>query len=166
MKKILIFIMSIILLFNMTGCNKKESMMNDEELYETAVNYLKENNNDSNKKEKDYQLFISYEGLGVSEDDTYKYVYMWILDESYYIVNNKLFSSSGSSMAYKFTFKDNKVIKYEIPEDGTYYKSSINKIFPSNLQEKILNYDATLLIEENKKKVESHYSYLDSLEIH
>ena len=43
---------------------------------------------------------------------------MWIAEESYYVVDNKIISGSGSSMPYKFTFElnDNKVVKYEIPK--------------------------------------------------
>lgn len=134
-------------------------------LYDVAIDYLKNNNEDDYyKNNEDYQLLISYDGFGISEDKDYKYAYMWILEESYYVKNGKLYSGSGSSMAYKFTFKDNKVLKYEIPEDGSYYSSSITKIFPKKVAKKILNYNYDLKAEQTKK-IKEHYSYLKTTEI-
>lgn len=134
-------------------------------LYDVAIDYLKANNEDDHYiNNEDYQLLISYDGFGISKDKNYKYAYMWILKESYYVKNEKLYLGSGSSMAYKFTFKDDKVLKYEIPKDGSYYASSISKIFPKKIAKKILNYNYDLK-EEQIKKIKEHYSYLKSVEI-
>lgn len=145
--------------------NKTNYITDHEYLYDIAIDYLKNNNEDDYyKNNEDYQLFTSYDEFGISEDKDYKYAYMWILEESYYVKNGKLYLGSGSSMAYKFTFKDNKVLKYEIPKDGSYYSSSISKIFPKEISKKILNYNYNLK-EEQTKKIQEHYSYLKSTEV-
>lgn len=35
-------------------------------------------------------MFVDYNGFGITEDENYRYVYMWIAEESYYIANNKI----------------------------------------------------------------------------
>ena len=59
-------------------------------LYDVAVDYLKVNNSDDYyKNNEDYQLLISYDKFGISQDENYKYAYMWILKESYYVKNEQ-----------------------------------------------------------------------------
>ena len=97
-------------------------------LYDVAIDYLRSHKDDLHRGD-DYQQIISYHGFGISSDDKYQYAYMWILEESYYVKDQKLYSGSGSSMAYKFTFRNDKVVRYEIPLDGSNYASSMKKIF-------------------------------------
>lgn len=170
MKKIifiLLFVFSIIILLItfILKSNKESYITNYDNLYDVAIKYLESNDNDYYKEESDYKLFISHKDFGITEDNKYKYAYMWILIDSYYVKDNKLYRGSASSMPYKFTFKDNKVVKYDIPKDGTYYTSSIKEMFPKNLCNKILNYDYEELNLQNDIKVKEHYSYLNSTEI-
>ena len=116
-------------------------------LYETAKEYLinqvKESSHD--KDMPNFNSFVAYKGFGIQEnsDKTEKYAYMWVLQENYYSFDNQIYTSTGSSIPYKFTFKDDKVIKYDIPEDGSQYTSSMKKLFPSDVYNKIISYDSS-----------------------
>lgn len=158
---IILFVTSIITIMkskeNVIACN--------DELYKKAIAYIEKEKkeNGCDNKEQDYMVFTDYEGFGIEEKSNKKYVYMWILEESYYVKNGKLRSSQGSSMPYKFTFENDKVIDYKIPLDGSYYTSSIKEMFPTSIENKILMYN----MDDSKLKIQvkEHYSYLDSTEI-
>lgn len=156
---IVILIIGIILGFAYGISRKKEevSYITDNEfLYDVAIDYLKEKYTEEEKEyneKQGFQIFFDYEGFGISEKDDKKFAYMWILEESYYVEDDKLKSGSGSSMPYKFTFEGNEVVDYQIPEDGTYYVQSIKKMFPDDIENKILkfNIDSTKLDNEVKE---------------
>ena len=142
-KKMFLSLMVIVSLFIITGCSNKENYITDyEHLYDTAVQYIIDNDTNPEKNNDRYKMFIDYNGFGITEDDNYRYAYMWIAEESYYVVDNKIISGSGSSMPYKFTFElnDNKVVKYEIPKDGNEYASSIKEMYPDDIENKVINY--------------------------
>ncbi len=145
--------------------NKTNYITDHDYLYDVATKYLKDNNNSKDLDKDDFNLFFSYDGFGITKDEKYTYAYMWILEESYYVDNGKLYMSEGSSIPYKFTFENDKVIKYDIPKDGDYYAQSIKELFPNEISKKVLNYDASNLNEELKNKVNEHYSYLDSTDV-
>lgn len=127
-------------------------------LYEDAVKYLEKENNSKNKNQKDWKLFISYKGFGIDKEESNQYAYMWILEEAYYIKEDgKLQLDTGSVMPYKFTFKDKKVVKYEIPETGEKYKESVKNLFPDNISEKILDYKFEELSKKNIEKIKKSY---------
>ena len=139
-KKMFLSLMVIVSLFIITGCSNKENYITDyEHLYDT---------------------------FGITEDENYRYVYMWIAEESYYIADNKIISGSGSSMPYKFTFElnDNKVVKIETPKDGNEYTSSIKEMYPDDIENKAINFqwkDDTLI-----KEVRNYYSDLKDKSIY
>lgn len=139
------------------------SETNNIHFYEKAVNYIRENNDDYHyQNEEDYCLFTSYHGFGSYSDVNYTYVFLWITEECYYTKNGELYSGSGSNMPYKFTFKNNEVVRCEIPKDGDEYAFSIKKWFPKymrHLYPVFLNYD-NQLSEDIEKQVNEHYSYL------
>lgn len=158
---LVIGLIGIIVLLNQ---NEENWITDSNELYEKAVKYIEEEQKKAyGSKEQDYQIFTDYEGFGIEQKDNKKYAYMWILEEAYYTKNNKLMSDHGGSVAYKFTFENDEVIKYEVPLDGSYYTSSIKEMFPESIQDKILNYqmDSSKL----RECVKEHYSYLPSTEI-
>ena len=97
----------------------------------------------------------------ITKNRKYKSVYMLIMMQSCYVKDNELIEASSSSMIYKFTFQDGKIIKYTLPKDGTYYEKSIKKMVPKSLQKKVLNYDNRKLEEEIEKDIKQHYSYLE-----
>ena len=166
-KKMFLSLMVIVSLFIITGCSNKENYITDyEHLYDTAVQYIIDNDTNPEKNEDRYKMFIDYNGFGITEDDNYRYAYMWISEESYYVVDNKIISGSGSSMPYKFTFElnDNKVVKYEIPKDGNEYASSIKEMYPDDIENKVINYqwkDDGLI-----KEVKNYYSDLKDKNIY
>ena len=164
-KKLLFSIIICIIIVITLGCFFKffyqpEITKDQRKLYEQAISYLKAHNNSYDATKEDYQEFYSYDPLGIKKDNNKIYIYMAILEDDCYLKENQLEKSSSSALFYKFTIKDQKIIKYEMPKDGNEYKDSIKKIFPKKLQNKILNYDFTKLNQENKSKIEKYYAYL------
>ena len=162
---ILVLIIGIIIGYFMF--NKKDNTVwitDYEFLYDKAVDYIAEEITTSgyDKDKEDYMVFTDYKGFGIEEKDNKKYVYMWILSESYYVEDNTLKSSEGSAMPYRFSVENNEVVGYEIPKDGNLYASSIKEIFPDSIEDKVLSYE---IDDSNlKEKVKKYYSYLDMTE--
>ncbi len=176
-KKILmLFIFSfLIIIFMMIGYynfNLKVNFVYDsDKLYNEVIDYIKEdefkNNHDS--KEKDFNVFCSFYEFGIEEDNEYKYVYMWVYKQSYYVEKEEyggsLVISSGSSMPIKAVFKNNKLEEVIYPKDGSEYVSSIKEMFPGIIEYQVLNFDKPqnadkLFMEvENKKNI--YYDYLN-----
>lgn len=166
-KFLILLIVAIILLIELVWyfkLNRGSYITDYEWLYDEAIQYIEDEiRTESNyENQEDFQVFTDYKGFGIQENDTKKYAYMWILEEEYYVENGKLQTGSGSSMPYKFTFENNQVIDYEIPKDGSYYVSSIKKMFPRGVASKILYFNM-----DNSKldtKVKEHYAYLENEE--
>ena len=165
-KKIMSCFLIINALFIITGCSKEYYITDNEHLYDTAVKYLIDNDTNPEKNKDRYKLFVDYEGFGITEDNNYRYAYMWIAEGAYYVVDNKIISGSGSSMPYRFTFEKNeiKVVKYEIPKDGNEYVSSIKKMYPNGIEDKAINY----IWKDDKltKEVKEYYSDLEDKNIY
>ena len=119
--------------------------------------YLEKTHTSSGRipSEKGYRLYVE-EIIKEKDDETY--VYIWALVESYYVQDGKLISNGGYSIPHKFIIKDNEIIDYKIPRDGSEYSKSIKEIFPLDIRNK-LNDD---LVDGNKidNQVKEHYSYL------
>ena len=165
--KIIICILGIVSLVLITGCENKEKKVTDSDyLYEEAVNYIINNDDNKDKENERYKLFVNYTSFGITKDEEHRYVYMWINEESYYVEDNKIITSSGSSMPYKFTFdlKENNVIKYEIPRDGNEYVKSIKEMYPNNLEKKAINYKNT--DDKITKEVKEYYKDLTDKSIY
>ncbi len=171
-KKNYLLIFSAILLFTLLMlrfATRTKFISGSDQLYDIAIQYLLDHDNSPYKAtEKDYQAFADYEGFGITEDNEYRYVYMWILDESFYVdENNKIRVGTGGSMPYKFYFKKDadEVVKYEIPKDGTEYAPSIKRMFPSSVARKMLkisSFDDSKI----KAQLKEHYNYLEDTEIY
>ena len=161
-KIILVCLVTILLIIGIAiglNYNKEYYITDNEYLYDVAIEYLREEeyqSSNSNADKQNYHFFFTYDGLGITEDGNNKYAYMWILGESYYIENEERQLGSGYSMFFKFTFKDNKVIKYENSKDGSDYTSSIQKLcLDSSMSKKVINYQSKL---SNEEKVNEYYS--------
>lgn len=156
---LMIICIIIVLLFIFLGNNGENYISDNEYLYDKAINYLKEKEYqeiNSMHDKKGYHFFLSYDGLGITEKKDNKYAYMWVLGEGYYLEEDEPVESNGYSMFYKFTFKDNEVVKYEIPKDGNEYTESIKKMsIDKDMYKKIINYDSKL---SNKELVSKYYS--------
>lgn len=136
-------------------------------LYEEAINYMKKDElkNGVDSSKNDFNIFYSYYGFGIEEKGDYKYAYMWIYYESYYIEESDvLVIDSSASLPCKVTFNDDKVINIEYPKDGSYYEPSIKNMFPKVIATQILNFDKTENINKMYKEVSDkrnkYYGYL------
>jgi transcriptional regulator with XRE-family HTH domain len=171
--KKLIIILSIIFIIILCtliyyNINLKINLVDDSDnLYVIAIDYLRDEefktNPDSSRD--DFNVFYSYHGFGIEKKNGYKYVYMWIFSQSYYLEEKEaLAMAGGNSTPYKFTFKNDEVINVEVPKDGNEYASSIKKIFPSIIANQVLNYDKeeniNKLFNEVLDKKNKYYDYL------
>ena len=165
-KRLLLFfivLLSALLIFIIVILSKKPTTVwitDNDYLYNKAISYIiNEKTNESPDKDKeDFQIFTDFQGFGVEEKKKSKFAYIWILDQSYYVSDNKLVSSSGSSMIYRFEFVNDEVAHYEVPEDGKKYTSSLRKLLPNSIEDLVLNYNIS--DKRLKIKVGEHYSYL------
>lgn len=167
---IAIFILGIIgvIVVGLNNNSKEIEVNGKEELYDKVEEYLiskeqphyfvEEKNAKPNYNVSDFQVFTDIARLGKKEKDDETYVYIWALVESYYVQDGKLISNGGYSIPHKFIIKDNEIIDYKIPRDGSEYSKSIKEIFPLDIRNK-LNDD---LVDGNKidNQVKEHYSYL------
>ena len=138
-----IIVVTIICVFMENDKDKTKWIENNRFLYDKAVAYLvKEAENEIAKEndKKNYKIFTDYKGFGIEEKDKKKYVYLWIIEERYYEENGDAQLDSGSSMFYKFTFENNKVVKYEIPKDGSEYTESLQEMLPKSIISEVSNF--------------------------
>ncbi|MGN1371320.1 MAG: helix-turn-helix domain-containing protein [Candidatus Coprovivens sp.] len=166
---IFIITFSIFIYYNR---NLKVNLVNDSDfLYDEVINFIKgkefDENPDSNYN--DFNVFYSYHGFGIEKKHSYKYVYMWIYQQSYYIESEEygagLAISSGSSMPIKAIFKDNKLQDIVYPKDGNEYVSSIKAMFPGIIEYQVLNFNKekniNKLFNEVEQKKNIYYDYLN-----
>ncbi|MBR1936755.1 MAG: helix-turn-helix transcriptional regulator [Bacilli bacterium] len=152
--------------------NLKVNLVNDSDyLYDEVIGFIKEKEFKENpdSKEKDFNVFYSYHPFGIEKKNDYKYVYLWIYEQSYYIEKEEYGSglaiSSGSSMPIKAIFKNNKLQDIVYPKDGNQYVSSIKEMFPGIIEYQVLNFDKSKNINklfnevQNKKNI--YYDYLN-----
>ena len=175
-KKMLI-IFSVIFVIIICGLiyynkNLKVNLVNDSDfLYDEVINFIKEKEFKENPdaKEKDFNVFYSYHPFGIEKKNNYKYVYLWLYDQSYYIEKEEygggLAISSGSSMPIKAIFKDNKLQDIVYPKDGNQYVSSIKEMFPGIIEYQVLNFDKekniNKLFNEVEQRKSIYYDYLN-----
>ena len=91
-KKLLIILSTIfvIIVCGLIYYNKnlKVNLVNDSDyLYDEVIGFIREKEFKENpdSKEKDFNVFYSYHPFGIEKKDNYKYVYLWIYEQSYYI---------------------------------------------------------------------------------
>lgn len=150
--------------------NTKVINSNEQKLYGIVKQYLikKEEENHHLEREEfaingdNFKTFIDMAELGIEENGDETYVYVWALIESYSVQEE--LTSSGSSMPYKFTIKDNNIIKCEIPEDGAGYAKSIEKIFPKEIRKKMKDGENIVNQEKLENEAKQYYQYLGDSE--
>ena len=175
-KKILVLFLIIFLItFSILvyyNKNLKVNLVSDSDyLYDEVINFIKEKEFSENPDSSynDFNVFNSYHGFGIEQNNNYKYVYMWIYQQSYYIESEEYGSglaiSSGSSMPTKAIFKDNKLQDIIYPKDGNEYAPSIKEMFPGIVEYQILNFDnqknINKLFNEVEQKKNIYYDYLN-----
>ena len=171
-KKILILFLILFIIVIYYSKKLKINLINDSDfLYDEVINFIKDKEFKDNpdSKYKDFNVFYSYNGFGIEKKKNYKYVYMWVYKQSYYIENEEyggaLAISSSSSIPLKAIFKNNKLQDIIYPEEGDEYKSSINKMYPTLIAHQIINYDneknIAKLFNEVEQKKNIYYDYLN-----
>lgn len=165
---ILIIAFNILVFYNQ---KLKVNLVNDSDyLYDEVIDFIKEKEFEENSDSsyKDFNVFYSYHGFGIEKKNSYKYVYMWIYEESYYIEPEEygegLAISSSSSIPIKAVFKDNKLQDIYYPKYGNKYASSIKKMFPGIIKYQVLNFDEkyiSKLFNEVEQKKNVYYGYLN-----
>lgn len=170
-KKILILLLILLIIVIYYSKKVKVNLVNDSDfLYDEVINFIKDkefkDNPDSNYQ--DFNAFYSYHGFGIEKKKNYRYVYMWIYKQSYYIENEEyggaLAISSSNSIPIKAIFKDNKLQNIIYPEEGDEYIPSIKKMYPTIIAHQIINYNKeknlTKLFNEVEQKKNIYYDYL------
>ncbi len=131
-----------------------------EELYYTKIYDYVANMESNNKNLNNYKTFISCKKYGSKIKDDITYVYCWIQVENFFVNDSGLVETdSGSSIPYRFTFKNDEIVKYEIPGDGSEYSKSIRELFPLLVRSRFSKvYDDGKLKEDILTQVEEYYN--------
>ena len=121
--------------------------------------YLETKDSKPNYNVSDFKVFTDIAKLGIRESKDEIYVYVWALVESYYVQDGNLINNGGSSIPYKFILKNDEIVDYEAPVDGSDNKKKKKKIFPLDMHEKL----NSSLVDSNKirNEVKEYYSYLN-----
>jgi len=175
-KKMLILFFAIFVItfsiFIYYNKNLKVNLVSDSDfLYDEVISFIKRKEFDENPDSNynDFNVFYSYHGFGIEKKHSYKYVYMWVYQQSYYIESEEygagLAISSSNSMPVKAIFKDNKLQDIIYPKEGNEYLSSIKEMFPGIIEYQVLNYDKekniNKLFNEVDQKKNIYYDYLN-----
>ncbi len=164
----IIFLLIISVLIFYFAKLKVSLISNSDYLYDEVINALREDEfkNNPDSKKNDFNVFYSYHPFGIEKKNGYKYVYMWIYAQSYYLEEeSSLETSSAFSVPYKVTFRNDKIVRIETPKDGNKYTSSIKKMFPGIISYQVLNFDKekniNKLFNEVMAKKNIYYDYLN-----
>ncbi len=172
-KAILLLVLLIVILISIMifyYLANERIVFGKDELYDKVEEYLVSleephyftdtKNAESDTNISDFKVFTDIERLGIRKKGDETYVYVWALIESYYVQDGNLIHNGGSSMPYRFIIKDNAVVTYQIPKDGSYYQTSINEIFPIDIRMKMGNGVNLVDSEALNEEVKEHYSYI------
>lgn len=97
--------------------------LNEEEIHTAILNYIVEKGDNEYKRYDNEKTFASMRVFLIEEKEKNKLynIYAWVLEEKYYLENNEIKESSGSSIPYKFVVEntDDKFIVTDllIPRD-------------------------------------------------
>ena len=112
----------------------------EEEIISGVENYLLEKSESEPKQYKNEKSFVGIRTYLIKEKNNHKLynVYAWVLEEKYYLENNKIKQDSSSSVPYMFvvehTNDEYKVTDSRIPRDGNYYAEDMKNIFPRSVR--------------------------------
>lgn len=112
----------------------------EEEIISGVENYLLEKKESEPKHHENEKSFVSIRTYLIEEKNNHKLyiVYAWVLEEKYYLENNKIKQDSSSSIPYMFVVEHTndkyKVTDSRIPRDGVYYAEDMKNIFPRSVR--------------------------------
>lgn len=159
---------------------KEQLITNKDYLYDTGVEFIKNkwSDLDIRKEQQDFQVIVNYYPFGITSNGKYDSVYMWVLSESYFVDDDKLFIGRTNSSLYKILFKDDVVVDYQMPNDGKdyervesyvmendeeFYKSLSSICNNKDVLNSIINYKINL---SNNEHIHEHYNYLTDFTIY
>lgn len=114
--------------------------LHEEEIISGVENYLLEKSDNEPKHHENEKSFVSIRTYLIEEKNNHKLyiVYAWVLEEKYYLENNKIKQDSSSSIPYMFVVEHTndkyKVTDSRIPRDGVYYAEDMKNIFPRSVR--------------------------------
>ena len=112
----------------------------EEKIISEVKNYLLEKSDNEPKHHENEKSFVSIRTYLIEEKNKHKLynVYAWVLEEKYYLENNKIKQDSSSSIPYMFVVEHTndkyKVTDSRIPRDGVYYAEDMKNIFPRSVR--------------------------------
>jgi len=113
--------------------------LSEEKIERAVQNYLIKL--DKNNRHQNSKTFVSMRNYLIEEKENEIILYTWVLSETYYMDNNEIIQDSGYSIPHKITLKKENgeyvVINHQIPKDGSYYESSMKKLFPHSVIRKM-----------------------------
>lgn len=159
------------LITNIQGSSLENSStaayLGNAQLEKAITNYLVSQKNFSWKTNDESHNFCSVENLD-PENELFP-LYLWAYCGEYIIQNGELKTLSGSSGPVKIdypnelSFYDSNKFSYEAPKDGALYAKDVKKIFPPNLEQRILNFDAKNIIKRNEQSARFNISSWEAL---
>lgn len=155
-----IVIVLFLIIFGLIYYNKISSEV-ENILYSKIEETIATNTFNIDKKvQNDFNTFFSIKRLGYKVEGNNTYIYCWIQIESFYINNDgKVALYQGSSMPYKFSFKDGELVKFQFPKDGENYNDSIKGLFPFWVRIKFNTiYNDNELKNDILEQVENYYN--------
>ena len=162
MKRKVFIIIFVILVIAVTIFFTSHDILSDEkeELYYTKIYDYVASMESNNRNLNNFKTFISSKRYGSKIQDDITYVYCWIQIESFFVNDLGIVEAeSGSSIPYRFTFKNDEIVKYEIPGDGSEYSDSIRELFPLLVRSRFSKvYDDGKLKEDILTQVEEYYN--------
>ena len=128
-----------------SGSNQALSDFGNDQLEQAVTDYLLTQELFSWKTNADSRNFCVIENLN-PEDNLFP-LYVWVRCGEYIAQDGKLKELSGSSVPARInypnelSFYDLSRFSYEVPGDGSHYLEDIEKIFPANVQQRIVGFD-------------------------
>lgn len=109
---------------------------------------------DAEKHHPDAKTFASMRVYLIEEKEQNELynMYVWVLEEQYYLENNEIKEDSGSSIPHKFVVENIEgkftVTDVIIPRDGSFYADDMKSIFPSSVRDDMEDIHTDGTIEE------------------
>ncbi len=144
----------------------------DEKINLAIKKYIVDESDNDPKYHDNEKSFASMRVFLLDEKDSNKlyYVYAWVLEEDYYVENNKLIKDGGYSIPHKFRVEkindEYKVTESIIPSDGS-YEEDMKNIFPRSVRKDMENMHTDGTIEKLIIEVEEQaklYFHIDKIE--
>jgi len=125
----------------------------EKEIKSAIMDYIVKRGDDE-KHHPDAKTFASMRVYLIEEKEQNELynMYVWVLEEQYYLENNEIKEDSGSSIPHKFVVENIEgkftVTDVIIPRDGSYYADDMKSIFPSSVRDDMEDIHTDGTIEE------------------